>query len=187
MYCAWPGGRGQGWLVVMAVAVFFAGCAAPVRTLPPGPPPPVEWRTPQEAALDRAIRDYLGAPYKSGGTDPGGVDCSGLVQGAFRQAGIMLPRTVAEQFTVGRPVRWGELRFGDVLFFNRFCQVKKSEWFTAGLSDPGRLQEVCHNGIYVGNGRFVHAAPRGVSLAPLEAEVWRVSFAGARRYLPGPP
>jgi cell wall-associated NlpC family hydrolase len=175
------------WLAVVAgMAVLLAGCAAPVGTLPPAPPPP-GWASPQEAALEQAIRSYLGAPYKSGGTDPTGVDCSGLVQGAFRQAGIGLPRTVAEQFTVGRPVAWGELRFGDVLFFNRLCQTAKGGWFSAGLMDPGRLQEVCHNGIYLGNGRFVHAAPRGVSVTPLEAEVWRASFAGARRYLPGPP
>lgn len=179
------GWRKGAWLGLLAA--LLAGCAAPTRTLPPPLPPPPAWRTPQEAALEQALTAYLGAPYKSGGTDPTGVDCSGLVQGVFRQAGIGLPRTVAEQFAVGRPVAWGELRFGDVLFFNRLCQVKKGDWFTAGVHLPLRLAEVCHNGIYLGDGRFVHASPRGVTVTRLEAEIWRTSFAGARRYLPAGP
>ncbi len=161
----------------------LAGCGGPPRTMAPGVPPAAPWRTPPQAALERAIQSYYGAPYKSGGTDPEGVDCSGLVQGAFQQAGVMLPRTVAQQFAAGRPVELHELRFGDVLFFNRFCQVSKSQWSLASILNPGRLSEVCHNGIYLGDGRFVHASPRGVFISRLDAEVWRTSFVGARRYL----
>ncbi len=171
------------YLATWGLVCLLAGCAAPPRAWPPPGPPPAPERTPAAAALERAIRSYYGAPYKSGGTDPGGVDCSGLVQGAFLQAGVPLPRTVAQQFAVGRPVGLNELRFGDVVFFNRFCQTKKSEWFMAGILQPGRLSEVCHNGIYLGNGRFVHASPRGVFVSRLDAEVWQASFLGARRYL----
>lgn len=175
------------FLLTWGIVCLLAGCGAPPRALPPPGPPPAPWRTPPETALEQAIQGYHGAPYKSGGTDPAGVDCSGLVQGAFQQAGVPLPRTVAQQFAAGRPVALGQLRFGDVLFFNRYCQTKKSEWFMAGIFTPGRLTEVCHNGIYLGNGRFVHASPRGVFVSRLDAEVWRTSFMGARRYLPTEP
>ncbi len=174
------------WLAA-SLACLLPACGGPPRPLPPAAPPPAVWRTPQEVSLEQAVQTFYGAPYKPGGTDPSGVDCSGLVQGAFRQADIALPRTVAQQFTAGRPVELGALRFGDVLFFNRYCQVKKSEWFTAGILNPGQLAEVCHNGIYLGDGRFIHASPRGVFISRLDAEVWRTSFVGARRYLaPGP-
>ncbi len=134
--------------------------------------------------MSQALQVFYGAPYKSGGADPSGVDCSGLVQAVFQRAGILLPRTVAQQFNAGQPVGLGELRFGDVVFFNRFCQTGKHPLFMAGLLPPAYASEVCHNGIYLGQGRFVHASPKGVYVSRLDAEIWRMSFMGARRYLP---
>jgi cell wall-associated NlpC family hydrolase len=154
--------------------------------LPPPAPSPI--RPPQEAALEQAINGFHGAPYRSGGTDPSGVDCSGLVQATFHQAGVNLPRTVAQQFSEGQPVALYNLRFGDVVFFNRYCQIARSRsFFTAGMLNPAYADQVCHNGIYIGQGRFVHASPRGVFVSRMDAEVWRVSFIGARRYLYGGP
>jgi cell wall-associated NlpC family hydrolase len=140
-------------------------------------------RTPQELVLEQSLQEFYGAPYKSGGADPAGVDCSGLVQAAFQRAGVNLPRTVAQQFNAGQPVDLEGLRFGDVVFFNRFCQTRKFDLFMAGILPPAYAAEVCHNGIYLGQGRFVHASPKGVYVSRLEAEVWQVSFMGARRYL----
>jgi cell wall-associated NlpC family hydrolase len=111
-----------------------------------------------------------------------------LVQTSFHQAGVNLPRTVAQQYGQGQPVSLSELRFGDVVFFNRYCQTRGRDFYAASIFNPSWSQQVCHNGIYLGQGRFIHASPRGMFVSRLDAEVWRISFMGARRYLPdGPP
>ncbi len=100
----------------------------------------------------------LGSPYVWGATGPDAFDCSGLVQAAYRAAGISLPRTTYAQINAGRRVSRSELRPGDLVFFY------------SGIS---------HVGIYVGNGRMIHApnpsAP--VRLAPID----EMPFAGAAR------
>jgi cell wall-associated NlpC family hydrolase len=172
-------------LLCLALSWLAPGCTRPPP--PPGPPlaaPPAAPRTPQQSAIEQALQEFYGAPYKRGGTDPAGVDCSGLVQAALQRAGVNLPRTVAQQFDTGQPVGLGELRFGDVVFFNQLCQTRQYNAFLAGLLPPAYAAEVCHNGIYIGRGRFVHASPRGVFVSRLDAEVWRASFMGARRYIP---
>lgn len=174
------------FLAALAVAGLLFGCAGE----PPRPPEVVAplsggGRRPQDVALERALSDFYGAPYRSGGTTPEGVDCSGLIQGLFHRAGVNLPRTVAEQFTAGSPVAPGELCFGDVVFFNRYCQTRGRDVFLAGILSPAYADQVCHNGLYLGQGRFVHASPKGVFVSRLDAEVWRLSYQGARRYLPG--
>ena len=171
---------------VLVFALFLWGCAkAPPRPsmvpLPPLRPEP----TPQDAVLKQALGKFYGAPYRHGGTTPAGVDCSGLVVAVFQRAGLSVPRSAAEQFTAGQPVPLNKLRFGDVVFFNRYCQVKGSGPYMAGMLPPAYIAEVCHNGIYLGNGRFVHASPRGVEISHLDAEVWRHSFIGARRFFSG--
>ena len=172
---------------VLASALFLAGCAGPPPPPPLGPvaPLPPVTRSPREVALERAVGEFSGAPYLSGGTSPAGVDCSGLIQALYQRAGVNLPRTVAQQFHGGTPVRREALHFGDVVFFNRYCQIWGRGPYLAGMLAPGVEDEVCHNGIYLGGGRFMHASPRGVFISRLDAEVWRVSFRGARRYLPG--
>jgi cell wall-associated NlpC family hydrolase len=179
------------WGIVLGVALLLAGCAGappPPPAAIPQPPPPPPSRTAMEQALDQAIGKFHGAPYRSGGTTPAGVDCSGLVQSAFHQAGVNLPRTVAQQFGQGQPVALYELRFGDVVFFNRYCQTARArKYYTAGFFNPAYAEQVCHNGIYLGEGRFIHASPRGVYISRMDAEVWRLSFMGARRFLPHGP
>jgi probable lipoprotein NlpC len=173
------------WGVALSAAWLLAGCAgAPPPPLGPVAPPPAVTRNPQEVALEVALGEFYGAPYRSGGTTPAGVDCSGLVQALYQRAGVKLPRTVAQQYQAGRPVGREELRFGDVVFFNRYCQTRGRDVFLASILSPGWSDKVCHNGFYLGGGRFVHASPQGVFISRLDAEVWRVSFRGARRYLP---
>jgi cell wall-associated NlpC family hydrolase len=174
-------------LAALGAALLLSGCAG----APPTPPPlgpvaslPAVGRNPQEMAIERALGDFYGAPYRSGGTTPAGVDCSGLVQALYHNAGIRLPRTVAQQYQEGKPVRRDELRFGDVVFFNRYCQTRGRDVVIAGFFSSGFADEVCHDGVYLGGGRFIHASPRGVFISRLDAEVWRVSFRGARRFLP---
>jgi cell wall-associated NlpC family hydrolase len=109
------------------------------------------------AAVSYAHRK-LGSPYVWGATGPNAFDCSGLVQAAYRSAGVSLPRTTYAQISAGRRVARSELLPGDLVFFY------------SGIS---------HVGIYVGNGRMIHApnpsAP--VRLAPLD----EMPFAGATR------
>ncbi|MDP2046019.1 MAG: NlpC/P60 family protein, partial [Deltaproteobacteria bacterium] len=112
---------------VLGAVLLLAGCAgAPPPPPPPetvAPLPPVS-RSPREMALERALGDFSGAPYRSGGTAPDGVDCSGLIQALYQRTGVRLPRTVADQYQAGTPVGREELRFGDVVFFNRYCQIR---------------------------------------------------------------
>ncbi|KAA0935499.1 C40 family peptidase [Streptomyces apricus] len=100
----------------------------------------------------------LGSPYVWGATGPDAFDCSGLMQAAYRSAGIELPRTTYAQIDAGRRVSRSELRPGDLVFFY------------SGIS---------HVGMYVGNGQMVHApnpsAP--VRVAPID----EMPFAGATR------
>jgi probable lipoprotein NlpC len=171
-------------LGALGAALLLAGCAG-------APPPRKSWapspvsRSPQAAALEVALSEFYGAPYRYGGTTPAGVDCSGLIQALYQRAGIHLPRTVAEQYQAGRPVRRQDLQFGDVVFFNHYCQHPGPQVYTAGLLFPGWENRVCHDGFYLGGGRFVHASPRGVFVSRLDAEVWKESYCGARRYLRG--
>ncbi|WP_217142438.1 C40 family peptidase [Streptomyces sp. AC627_RSS907] len=100
----------------------------------------------------------LGSPYVWGATGPNAFDCSGLVQAAYRAAGVSLPRTTYAQIDAGRRVARSELAPGDLVFFY------------SGIS---------HVGMYVGGGRMIHApnpsAP--VRLAPID----EMPFAGATR------
>ncbi len=168
-------------------AMLLAGCAGappPPSAAPEGPVSPAG-HSAQEVALEQALGEFYGAPYRPGGTTPEGFDCSGLVQAMLQRAGVKVLRTVAQQFNEGQPVGPQELRFGDVVFFNRYCQIRSPDFFLAGILPPAfNANEVCHNGVYLGEGRFVHASPRGVAVSRLDAEVWRVSYRGARRYLP---
>jgi cell wall-associated NlpC family hydrolase len=172
----------------LGVVLLLAGCAgAPPPPRPPEivePLPPVG-RSPRELALERALGEFSGVPYYSGGTTPEGVDCSGLIQALYQRTGVRLPRTVADQYQTGTPVQRQDLRFGDVVFFNRYCQMSRRGPYLASMFSPGEEDLVCHNGIYLGGGRFMHASPRGVCISRLDAEVWRASYRGARRYLPG--
>jgi len=169
--------------------LLLAGCAGgPPPKRPPGtvaPLPAVGGRNAQEMAIEQALGDFYGAPYRSGGSTPDGVDCSGLVQSLYKEAGIPLPRTVVQQYQEGKPVERGDLRFGDVVFFNRYCQTRGRDVMVAGMLSPGFVEEVCHSGVYLGGDRFIHASPRGVSISRLDAEVWQISYRGARRYLSG--
>jgi probable lipoprotein NlpC len=173
---------------ILAATLWLAGCAkAPPPPPPLGPvaPLPAVSRNAREMAIEQALGEFSGAPYRSGGTTPAGVDCSGLVQALYQRAGVKLPRTVAQQYQAGAPVERNELHFGDVVFFNRYCQTQGREVFLAGIFAPSSQDDVCHNGVYLGGGRFIHASPRGVFISRLDVEVWRISYKGARRFFPG--
>ena len=103
--------------------------------------------------------DQVGAPYRYGGTSPGGFDCSGLVQNSYSLAGKRLPRTTTQLWSSTSAVGKHELRVGDVLFFNI----------------EGKMS---HVGLYLGQRRFVHAPASGrtVSVASLDSPYYRSAF-----------
>ena len=172
-------------LLVLAATLLLWGCAGRHKkpaAPPPPPPTPAAPAWPQASALELALAEFYHTPYHTGGTTQAGVDCSGFVQAAFHRAGLSLPRTVAQQYTGGQPVPKNQLRFGDVVFFNRYCQVWKAGPYMAAMLPTGKIAEICHNGIYLGDGRFMHASPRGVEIGNLNDEVWQAAFIGARRF-----
>lgn len=151
--------RRRVWLSLLA-ALLLAGCAsAPARA----PSDEVN------EVLFGAI-NLVGTPYHFGGNTPqSGFDCSGLVRYVYRTAvGLLLPRTSHGISEIDAPrVKRDELSAGDLLFFH------------------GRSKRVDHVGIYVGNGRFVHAPTTGgkVRLDELASSYWSRHFLFARRPL----
>ncbi len=117
------------------------------------------------AAALVAAESRIGAPYRYGGAGPDAFDCSGLVAYAYRQAGVTLPRTAAQQYAAVTPVPRRDLRPGDLLFFR-----------VNGRS-------VGHVGIYAGDERFVDAPQTGgtVRMASLEDSWYRERFVSAGR------
>ncbi len=109
----------------------------------------------------------IGVGYKFGGNTPDtGLDCSGLVRYVFQEVtGVTLPRTAKEMSTLGAKVGMGDLKPGDLVFFNT------------------RRFAFSHVGIYLGDNRFVHAPSRGseVKVTELSQSYWRKHFNGARR------
>jgi len=125
-----------------------------------------------ETASSTAIKagntatSMLGKPYRYGGTNPKGFDCSGLVYYSYARAGAKVPRNTDAQRKATLPITLGHLQKGDLLFFNE------------------RGKRASHVAIYVGDGTFVHAPSSGkrVRVDRLADPYWKKSFADARRF-----
>jgi cell wall-associated NlpC family hydrolase len=119
-----------------------------------------------EELVDEAL-SYLGIRYRFGGTSPEtGLDCSGLVLNVFRNAvGLDLPRTASEMASLGDKIGRQELKPGDLVFFNTMRRT------------------FSHVGIYLGDGKFVHAPSSGgkVRVESISTRYWAQRFNGARR------
>jgi len=140
-----------------SILLALAGCAS-------APPAPV---AAPSGSADRAAAHaakMVGKPYRYGGASPSGFDCSGLVQFSYRQAGVAVPRSTEEQLRASKPVR-GSMRRGDLLFFDQEGKKKS------------------HVGLYLGNGKFVHAPSSGkrVRTDTLDAKYWKQHLAEVRR------
>jgi cell wall-associated NlpC family hydrolase len=123
------------------------------------------------AALITAARGLMGVPYVHGGNSADeGFDCSGFTRHVFdRTLGIELPRTAEDQAhdRALSPVSRDALRPGDLVFFNTLRRT------------------FSHVGIYVGDGRFIHAPRSGaqIRVENMSASYWSRRFTGARRAL----
>src|SRR5215204_25053 len=94
-----------------------AGADAP---LPSDAPPAADLtaRRFDGRAIAQFAMGFRGVPYRLGGADPAGFDCSGLVQYVFAQYGVTIPRVVEQQYEVGDKVRPSDIKPGDLIFFN---------------------------------------------------------------------
>ncbi|GMU85607.1 MAG: hypothetical protein AMXMBFR48_08490 [Ignavibacteriales bacterium] len=122
-----------------------------------------------EDEFKMAIIMYHDTPYKFGGNDEDGIDCSAFTQNVFSQAGsIKLHRTARDQYTQGDVIASREeLAFGDLVFFDTRRRVK-----------PG------HVGIYIANGLFAHASSKhGVIISSMVENYYDRKYMGARRVL----
>ena len=164
-------------VALLTLAALLSACAS-------HPPPvavvkkPVVFANPYEETspiaadvLFRAL-GLVGTPYRWGGNTPdSGFDCSGLIKYVYNDAaGISLPRTTREMIVMqAQNVGQDKLQTGDLLFFA-----------TNGGS------QVSHAGIYVGEGRFVHAPATGgtVKLDSLNKAYWQKAYLNAKRVLP---
>ena len=183
----------SGRLLIVVLAASLSACAArsgrhdppvprpfPGAALPPGalPEPAVEPESSPPVASDAGTPaagnmlevvsmalGYRGVPYRDGGSDPSGFDCSGFVQYVFRQVGTFLPREVRDQFRAGIEIDRADIEPGDLVFF---------ETVSRGAS---------HVGLAIGGGEFVHApSSRGVvRIERLASTYWAQRYIGARR------
>lgn len=159
----------------------FDGCSSTVRfssrppvkrdeKKQPEAPSPVLKTSPAVATDDvtRECRSFLGTPYRFGGMSEAGVDCSGLVHLVFKKAGeVVLPHSSKKLRTLGRKISLAQARPGDLLFFR-----------------TGYMGGVNHVGVYIGNGRFIHASTKlGVIESGMDDDYYRRRFVEARRLI----
>jgi cell wall-associated NlpC family hydrolase len=144
----------------------FPGAKVPPRQAPALPPsePFADEHAIRPAVISLAL-SLQGTPYRNGGSDPTGFDCSGFVQWVFAQQGLALPREVRQQYLAGESIETDEVRPGDLVFF---------ETVSSGAS---------HVGIALGSGEFVHApSSRGVvRIERYTSRYWADRWVGARR------
>jgi cell wall-associated NlpC family hydrolase len=107
-------------------------------------------------------KQFLGTPYVWGGTSPSGFDCSGFTQYVMKQFGVNLPRISYQQGSSGKAVGSGDLRPGDLVFWDNSSRNRGAD----------------HVGIYIGGGKYIHAPAPGqsVKISSLGGNYW------ARRY-----
>jgi cell wall-associated NlpC family hydrolase len=175
-------------IVFVAAVAVSSACAShgrsgaaggPVPRPFPKPEPETEPVTalPPSAAPSRPLDGYgiagtalslRGTPYRSGGEDPTGFDCSGLVWFVFAQHGIDVPRTVSGQARLGEPVAASTLAPGDLVFFN-----------TKGVGPT-------HVGIAIGGDEFVHApnSSGAVRVERVGSSYWSSRLVDTRRLRP---
>ncbi len=115
-------------------------------------------------------KKHLGGKYVWGGTHPNGFDCSGYMQYIYKKEGVSIPRTAYAQSKVGKEVSRFRLKKGDLLFF---------------LTDKKRGIPITHVGMYIGDGKFIHAASKrkGIIITSLDDSKYSLLFVKATRII----
>jgi len=149
-------------LLAASLGAFAAPDPAPSTT------PIVQQMRDRASELVLSAMNFLGVPYRRGGSSENGMDCSGFTRRVFESSiGLVLPRRAAEQAKAPGlvPVLKDELQPGDLVFFNTLRRA------------------FSHVGIYVGEGKFIHAPHSGaeVRVEDMRAGYWAKRFNGARR------
>jgi cell wall-associated NlpC family hydrolase len=164
-------------ITLLAGATACATSGAVPRPFPGAPEPPSAPRDPDvrapewpgvsfdRDALVRTALGFRGVPYRDGGSDPSGFDCSGFVQYVFAQHGVGLPREVREQFLLGEQIDRQSVQPGDLVFFTTVAR---------GAS---------HVGVAISDVEFVHApSSRGrVRVELFSQGYWATRIVGERR------
>jgi cell wall-associated NlpC family hydrolase len=175
-----------GTFLVLSIALLSAACAstgavpqpfpvpggvksrnAPAASVPPADPGAGDVARPvaDGYAIAGTALALRGSPYRNGGNDPSGFDCSGFIWYVFDQHGIRVPRTVGEQFREGTEVKPDALEAGDLVFFST------------------EARGATHVGMVIGGDEFVHApSSRGdVRVERVSSQYWAARYIGARR------
>ncbi len=120
----------------------------------------------QHQKILKIAKTQLGKPYRYGGRSPKtGFDCSGLIQYSYKMAGISVPRTTKQLYSVATPIKRKQLKAGDLVFF----RIDR--------------RKISHVGLYLGNNKFIHAPSSGkrVNIANMNNRYWRKHFSRGGR------
>ncbi|TOL72277.1 hydrolase [Vibrio parahaemolyticus] len=149
----------------LIISVLLSACSSG-----PEPSEQVEVTVPTNQLLSnnpdlfQFYKEWHGTPYRLGGTQKSGIDCSAFVQRAFVEAyQLALPRTTKQQSTQGVELSWTDAKQGDLVFF----KTRRSTY---------------HVGIYLGNKQFMHASTsKGVIISRIDNPYWASKFWQVRR------
>jgi cell wall-associated NlpC family hydrolase len=158
-------------VLLLSILILFSSCALPGRK-----DDPVSSHKSYSTAvglsdkahvrmlLYRQHREWNGVEYRIGGLNKSGVDCSGFVYLTFKSRfNVVLPRTTKDQIKLGKPVKKAKLKAGDLVFFKTRRKVR-------------------HVGIYIEDGKFLHASTNnGVMISRLDNVYWKKKYWKARR------
>jgi cell wall-associated NlpC family hydrolase len=155
---------------VAVMLITLAGCAgsrisSDFSSLPRNTQQPI---TAEQKRVTQTALSLMGTPYRFGGGTPDGFDCTGFVGYVYRKsAGLVLPRESHDLVKTGEEVSGEELHPADIVYF-------KIEH-----------QKPLHVGIYLGNGKFIHAPSRRgkVNIQNLDQDYWKSRYLGARRFV----
>jgi len=156
-----------------------AGDAQQTGDVPPGTEEPADGDAAQsEDKVDRQAlveyaKTFLGVKYVYGGETPNGFDCSGFVWYVYDKFGISITRQASSQAQGGRKISKSELKPGDLVFFDTYDK-------------NGKLNDISHVGIYIGDGKFIHASTdlhKKIAIESLSSSYYSKRYMCARDYI----
>jgi len=150
-------------IVLILTGVVLSGCSSTLKQSS-APNVSMQAQSPVSQALLDQYKSWAGTPYRLGGNNRSGIDCSAFTQITFRdQFGLDIPRTTRDQLGSGSNISKSQLKAGDLVFFQ-----------------TGYKQR--HVGVYVQEGQFLHASTsKGVIISRLDNPYWSKHYWTARR------